>query len=390
MKRINSRNPAGLIVSAILFFALIMSVASAAAVTDELDCADGSDPIGYLGITGLECTGSFSIGGEGKKPSYRFRAEPVVLTIDMDGPASDILQPGDVIVAIDGMLITTRRAGNHFANPEPGEPMEFTIRRGERELDVRVVPKAICPEDARAKYGEGVPLRIELDRLSKRLEELAELMPNVELEDIKLPAIPELMPMILELPELPEIPELPEVDFFPEGWFGLGIRCDGCTIRHGDDGHARWEFDNPPEVYSVDADSPADRAGLRRGDVLMRVDGVKLDTKKGGERFSDVAPGESVTWTIERDGDERTVTMVAEESPEHAAAPAPPADPAEPEPLNLAYKFRHSHKLRFSGNLGDTNVEVRGLSSVVVTVDEEKGEIVIRTGDATVRLKLAE
>ena len=39
-------------------------------------------------------------------------------------------------------------------------------------------------------------------------------------------------------------------------------------------------------VYSVDADGPASRAGVRSGDVLAEIDGVSITSTDGGRRFS--------------------------------------------------------------------------------------------------------
>ena len=43
-------------------------------------------------------------------------------------------------------------------------------------------------------------------------------------------------------------------------------------------------------------------------------------------------------------------------------------------------------RLRWAGTLGATDIEVRGLDTVHVTVDEERGTVSIRTRDATIRL----
>jgi hypothetical protein len=43
--------------------------------------------------------------------------------------------------------------------------------------------------------------------------------------------------------------------------------------------------------------------------------------------------------------------------------------------------------LRFAGSVGNTEVEVRGLSSVEVSYDNSTGELLIRTLDSTIRVK---
>lgn len=52
----------------------------------------------------------------------------------------------------------------------------------------------------------------------------------------------------------------------------------------------------------------------------------------------------------------------------------------------LAHETQEQH-LRFAGMVGNTNVEVRGLGSVEVSFDNATGELLIRTMDATVRMK---
>jgi C-terminal processing protease CtpA/Prc len=86
--------------------------------------------------------------------------------------------------------------------------------------------------------------------------------------------------------------------------------------RVSEGGGTRWTFFEPPEVESVSAESPAERAGLRPDDVLTHIAGVRLDTKKGGRLFSRIEPGQSVEFTIERGGFSKPVVIVAEERPE--------------------------------------------------------------------------
>jgi S1-C subfamily serine protease len=102
----------------------------------------------------------------------------------------------------------------------------------------------------------------------------------------------------------------------PIGWLGLGLSFSGSIVAKPSDGlPARWRFDAPPKIHSIEPDGPAGRAGLKRGDVLTHIDGVRLDTRRGGKLFSAVEPGQVVTWTIRRHGEESTVAMVPEERP---------------------------------------------------------------------------
>ena len=102
----------------------------------------------------------------------------------------------------------------------------------------------------------------------------------------------------------------------PEGWFGIGLSCDDCTISHDEEGTAVWEFDTAPRIQYVDPDGPAGKAGLESGDVLQKIDGMAITSKEGGKKFGAVQPGDAVRWTYERKGKSHEVKLVAEEHPD--------------------------------------------------------------------------
>lgn len=102
----------------------------------------------------------------------------------------------------------------------------------------------------------------------------------------------------------------------------------------------------------------------------MRIDGVPLSSSEGGRRFTEIEPGDTVQWTVERGGQPQTVRMVAAAKPE-----SKPSKSAE------------ALKLRYTGTLGPAEVEVRG-APVNVTEDERTGELVIRSHDLLVRVTI--
>ncbi|BAL22398.1 DegQ family serine endoprotease [Azoarcus sp. KH32C] len=62
-------------------------------------------------------------------------------------------------------------------------------------------------------------------------------------------------------------------------------------------------------VSNVEADSPADKAGVKAGDVVLAVDGVRVEDSGDLPRIiGDKRPGTSVKLEIWRDGKSRTVT----------------------------------------------------------------------------------
>jgi membrane-associated protease RseP (regulator of RpoE activity) len=84
------------------------------------------------------------------------------------------------------------------------------------------------------------------------------------------------------------------------------------------------------EITKVTAGSPAEGAGLRAGDMVMAVDGVPTPDFESVRDAILPRAGETVTITIERDGDTRNVSVaIAAENPEGerqgflGVAPAP-------------------------------------------------------------------
>jgi len=115
-----------------------------------------------------------------------------------------------------------------------------------------------------------------------------------------------------------------------EGWLGMGISCSQCSFEgpgwafarrsqaYVTSGERRWTFSQPPLVYSVENDGPADRAGLRSGDTLISVDGYPLTSVEGGRRFANIQPGQAVSLKYGRDGKETEVRVTAGKRPRSA------------------------------------------------------------------------
>ncbi|HET7461682.1 MAG TPA: PDZ domain-containing protein [Longimicrobium sp.] len=309
---------------------------------------------------------------------YRFGTEPRLGGIH--GPGEGRLREGDVLVALDGQLITTDRAGDRLANIRRGERVRVTVRRGGQVRDVDVVAGERCirppvpPTPPRAPRAPGAPTPPRAPGAPVPPQPPAPGRLPVPPQ----PGVPPAAPRApgAPVPPLPPLPPLPPSppDILPEGWFGFGIRCDECGIRkHGDD--VRMFFGEAPTVESVEPGSPAARAGLRRGDQLVAVDGAALTTAAGAQRFQAIRPGQTVTWTYRRGSGTYTARAAAGRRPDRPTAPRAPraADAA-------------SQQLRFSGAVGSSDVEVRG-APVTIVKDERTGELVIRSHDLVVRVR---
>jgi membrane-associated protease RseP (regulator of RpoE activity) len=386
-------------------------------VTAQTCPADQEWVVG-LGIAGFECNCSYTSLPDGTS-YWVFRSEPIVLGTREGGRAARVIRRGDAIVAINGILITTREGGRRFASLRAGERVTLTIRRDDRVSRLELVAEGHCEPGA----------------------------------GLRRPAEPEL-PAPAAAPTPPveaavAAQALGTRALRPQGWFGFGISCRDCTIEVLRDGAPVWGFSEPPEITLVEPGSPAHRAGLRRGDVLVEVDRLPLVSEEGGRRFGAVKPGETVRLTYRRGGSLQTVTVTAEARPDagvldveaiHGAEELMARLIEEQQKEQVLYELLRAHEaerlqdeellsarelarelaeerqdeealaelirafreaqaehvgllahgrdyLRFAGTLGDVEVEVRGPEPVIVSVVEQDEELVILVGETRILMR---
>ena len=77
-------------------------------------------------------------------------------------------------------------------------------------------------------------------------------------------------------------------------------------------------------VDQVNAGSPAEKAGLKQGDVILKVSGQAIDNSNSlRNRVSELAPGTAITLDVFRHGENRQLTAaLGEMTPEEQSAPA--------------------------------------------------------------------
>jgi membrane-associated protease RseP (regulator of RpoE activity) len=146
-----------------------------------------------------------------------------------------------------------------------------------------------------------------------------------------------------------------------EAWLGvtLALTPDGVTIRY------------------VIADSPADAAGLQRGDVIEAVDGTEVDKVSDfRDQLDDKNVGDTLTLAISRDGQAQDVVVTLEAQPEAL----PRAIPLLPELEGIASDELFGHILGGQFNLTDEEgnpVTVVLEAGTVASVDADAGELTV-------------
>ena len=109
-------------------------------------CPEGRAMTGDLGIERYRCIGgACEIWTETDLGlGHVFTTEPRIDRLDPEGPSAGALREGDVLVAVDGILITSGEGGRRLARLRPGVAAVLWIRRGDRDLEVQVVPVPGC------------------------------------------------------------------------------------------------------------------------------------------------------------------------------------------------------------------------------------------------------
>ncbi len=241
----------------------------------------------------------------------------LVREVSPDGPAAKAgVEVDDVIVRFQGDSIeSVAQLVRRVRETPPGRKVTLEVIRD------GATQKVIATLDER----EGSDFNVKV--------------PHVDVPHVEIPHI--------EMPNLPEMPEMPAFRF-------RGLRdCPGCPWG----GEGRWahaprrlgleyqeihgqlaEFfkvkgERGVLVTSVDPDGPAAQAGLKAGDVLLKIDDEEIQSGRDlREEIADIGAGDVVAVNVLRDGRPLDLKITAGGSRHmRRHAPTPPNPPSAPE-----------------------------------------------------------
>ncbi len=141
------------------------------------------------------------------------------------------------------------------------------------------------------------------------------------------------------------------------------------------------EDDEGVLVASVEVGSPAERAGVREGDVVVTFDGVEVDEPEDlAELVADTPPGKELTLEVIRDGERLSLTVVIGEAGGTAQPPV-----LTTEMIGLSVKNVTPQVARSLGMK-----EPRGVFVVEVERDSPADRARMRKGDVIVEVNRTE
>ena len=326
-----------------LFAAALVASAARLAAQEVPSCGG---PGAAFGVTSYQCASCGVKQGQGVRTQFTFQAEPIVLEV----AKTSVLQAGDVIVAVNGEPILTQVGADQFTYPRAGTST-VTVRRGTSRVDLTATAVACQALPKTASQPATVPLLVvdgvvvpNTSHLSPR--ELVDSVvaagtrqtPPREIESVEvlrgfaaeglygsragqdiivvrtkrgvsirqksgLPISADTGP--LTIVDGVRVTNAPIVDSAVAGngrRYGFAIGClPSCTKARASDGTDYYTFDGYPPVVALVPGGPAERAGMRVGDLVTQIDGKSILTEEGVLRFFRATRKDSMQVTVMRD-----------------------------------------------------------------------------------------
>jgi hypothetical protein len=301
-----------------------MVVAASPLVAQAKDVCPTGPGVAY-GIVAYQCANcGFK---QDTRPMYSFFAEPVVL--EVNGKTG--INAGDVVEAVNGQPITTRAGADAFTYPASGSN-SITIRRGRERQVVSVSVSAACGSTKRLSVGE-----IESVEVIKGPAAVLRYGPEAAQGGALVVTTKNVLPVQgdsvrLRLRGEPDLVLLAPrasdplivIDGVvmgrgllertaPVGRFGFAFSCEPrCTASTGSDGaliYTYYKYRDFPPITAIGPGSAAERAGLKVGDVVVKVEGHSVLDDEGAKGLARLDRVDVLHLTVRRDGKEIDYTL---------------------------------------------------------------------------------
>jgi S1-C subfamily serine protease len=240
----------------------------------------------------MQCVVHISAGGMW----VEFGAEPV-----FRGMHGGSLLNGDVLVAVEGLLITTAAGARRLAQAAD-HPVLLTIRRNGHELDV-VVAKPISWKFADDSTVAGFSAKSStlpngtIRTIRNNGRDTTYTVGNRSRSDSAGASALSSRSPVQDSVARPVLMDRETT----RGWLGIALDCLRCTVDRTDRSarDSSLRFTTPPQVVAVEP-GVAQQAGFRVGDIIRTIDGLSMITVEGARRFSTMRAGERVNFVVER------------------------------------------------------------------------------------------
>ena len=315
---------------------LLAIAALPAAPLSAQQCPDDRPPYPSIGVERFQCRGGSCSVNRVQGDTYRhtFSVEPIVIkTWDQPFRTDDIME-GDVIVSVEGALITSREGGLRLGSLPIGEESDIQVRRKGRLVNLEVVPERSC-ELPRLTVSSEMPLV-----LAGELATLERALTNQQLTAARL--LTTQAQRVSQTALVGNYLTTLSTDLTPPVEFGIELSCGDCAwTRSGVSwgrGLAvaqvpratgtsetaperrrrtmRFVTDEFPIIRAVERDGPADVAGVQIGDVILTVAGIPITSREAGELLGEIEAGTAVTLELRRGNQIVSIDIVPREATE--------------------------------------------------------------------------